>query len=396
MQGHNCDATDVFDCFSYTDCRVCLDPTTGKDKCVTVEEAKSYEQCVTSFTNTLETGGWAKQPPSVVHPEQTVSFSVSVKQQNLDTLFEAALAVSTPGNPRYGKFLSIAEIEALTAPAPADVAVIRGWLDSHGIVPEDLHRDILRVTTTAERAARALSTSFHRYHRQLDGRTIVRAGDYTLPAAVSNSVAAIFGLHGSPLPPREPLVRGGPNPGPGPEAAKVTPTVLAQTYRVADPYVDRAGKNRQAVAEFQGQYMNKDDLAKFFQSEVPSAQAGDDQIAAFKGVPYKEGTGVEAELDIEFIMGVAPGVKTEFWEWPDGDFCADLHNYSTALLAPGGPLVNSISYGWYDADPGVATLKPSRPTPTPTPKVPPPRLLPTPHPCAPGVWFLFRRAGRAI
>ena len=25
-----------------------------------------------------------------------------------------------------------------------------------------------------------------------------------------------------------------------------------------------------------------------------------------------------------YLMGVSPGVKTEFWEWPDMDFCADL------------------------------------------------------------------------
>jgi len=65
------------------------------------------------------------------------------------------------------------------------------------------------------------------------------------------------------------------------------------------------------------------------------------------GVPYTKGTGVEALLDIEFIMGVAPGVKTEFWEWPNNDFCGDLHNYTaTMLAAEAPPLSNSISYGW--------------------------------------------------
>ena len=36
-----------------------------------------------------------------------------------------------------------------------------------------------------------------------------------------------------------------------------------------------------------------------------------------------------------------------FWEWPSQDFCADLHNYTGALLsAHAPPLSNSISYGW--------------------------------------------------
>jgi len=49
-------------------------------------------------------------------------------------------------------------------------------------------------------------------------------------------------------------------------------------------------------------------------------------------------------------MGVAPGVKTEFWEWPQNDFCGDLHHYTATLLAAAAPpLVNSISYGWQGA-----------------------------------------------
>ena len=79
---------------------------------------------------------------------------------------------------------------------------------------------------------------------------------------------------------------------------------------------------------------------------VESCVTGDEKVSAFRGVPYKKGTGIEALLDIEFIMGVAPGVATEFWEWPDQDVCGDLFNYTAALLAPGGPIVNSISYGW--------------------------------------------------
>jgi tripeptidyl-peptidase-1 len=59
-----------------------------------------------------------------------------------------------------------------------------------------------------------------------------------------------------------------------------------------------------------------------------------------------DGYGIEAELDIEFIMGMAPGVATAFWEWPNDDFCGDLHNYTAHMLTQDTPNVNSISYGW--------------------------------------------------
>ena len=92
--------------------------------------------------------------------------------------------------------------------------------------------------------------------------------------------------------------------------------------------------------------MNKTDLATMFDEVVPTAQEGDEVVSKFVGAPYKEGSGVEAALDIQYIMGVMPGVATEFWEWPDMDFCGDLANFTAKLLVPGGPLVMSISYGW--------------------------------------------------
>ena len=55
----------------------------------------------------------------------------------------------------------------------------------------------------------------------------------------------------------------------------------------------------------------------------------------------------QADLDIQYMMGVSPGIATEFWEWPGNAFCSDLNDYTTALLdATDPPLVNSISYGW--------------------------------------------------
>ena len=62
--------------------------------------------------------------------------------------------------------------------------------------------------------------------------------------------------------------------------------------------VDRTDKNRQAVGEFQGQRMDKDDLTSFFKNEVPGFQAGDDQVSKFAGgEEYVKGTGIEARRD---------------------------------------------------------------------------------------------------
>ena len=46
-------------------------------------------------------------------------------------------------------------------------------------------------------------------------------------------------------------------------------------------------------------------------------------------------------------MGVAPGIATEFWLYDPSDFCSDLKNWTSTLLADKNPpLVTSVSYGW--------------------------------------------------
>eukprot|EP01048_Picozoa_sp_COSAG05_P020598 COSAG05_NODE_3539_length_2003_cov_2.410189_2_plen_290_part_00 len=58
------------------------------------------------------------------------------------------------------------------------------------------------------------------------------------------------------------------------------------------------------------------------------------------------GGGIEAELDIQYIMGVSVGVKTEFYEFPGQDFGADLDMWTGNLSMPDAPYVHSVSYGW--------------------------------------------------
>ena len=60
--------------------------------------------------------------------------------------------------------------------------------------------------------------------------------------------------------------------------------------------------------------MSKSDLSAFFKKYVPNAATGDDQVFKFvgdKGASGENG-GTEASLDIQYIMGVAPHVKSEF------------------------------------------------------------------------------------
>lgn len=273
-------------------------------------------------------------------PAEEISFTVSLKQRNMPELKRRALAVSTPGDESYGKFMAIEDIDALTAPAPDTFARVRAWLHEHDVATYKIVRENFYVHTTVAKASPLLRTTFSAYHK--DGRTLIRAANYSLPAGVAEVTATTMGLHGLPAPRSPPISTAAKSP------PKVTPSVIATTYSMGSPYVNPKSKNIQAVAEFQGQYMSKADLSKFFKQEVKGFKPGEDEVSKYVGVPYKKGDGVEADLDIQFMMGVALGVKTQFFEWPEMDFCSDLHKYTAALL-DSPVLVNSISYGFQGA-----------------------------------------------
>merc|ERR1711966_569080 len=117
---------------------------------------------------------------------------------------------------------------------------------------------------------------------------------------------------------------------------QVTPQVLAQRYKFPSPSDAVVQGSTMAVAEFQGQYFRDSDISKFSTSchrnvTVDTIIGGNQQSA-----------GVEAELDIEYIKGVAPNVPLTV-----------IYNSQYSLLKwanqitsmTNAPLVHSVSYG---------------------------------------------------
>jgi subtilase family serine protease len=177
---------------------------------------------------------------------------------------------------------------------------------------------------------------FHHYTDMEKKQTKFIAGDITLPTHVEKAIHAVYGVHGLPLPAKKTITAGTP--------PAVTPAVINKAYDIGEVKPTGSVKARSAVAEFQGQLMDTDDLVTFFK---------DNNLDPKDGVVYKfhggqaSGYGIEAQLDIQFIMGVAPGVKTDFYEQMNSDFCADLKNWTGILLSDADvPLVHSVSYGW--------------------------------------------------
>ena len=275
-----------------------------------------------------------------------VKFMISMERDA--SLLAAAKArieeVANPESPDFREWLTPDETHTVAAPRKGALAAVSSWLVKAGIRGITRRAHVFEIRTTAGQVEALLRTRFTVVREVATGKTHRVAGDLHLPSDVAPHVATIYGLHGLPLPPRKPraVKKLGDEPAVG-------PVELRQVYSVTKSRGSGSVKVRQAVAEFQGQYVQQSDLTDFFQDKtlVPMPKTGDDQIYKTIG-DMGSGDGVEALLDVEYIMGVALGVKTEFWSFQQMDFCSDLKNWTSTMLADTSdqPLVISVSYGW--------------------------------------------------
>lgn len=264
--------------------------------------------------------GWMPLRRTLSHADggHNLTISFAVREQNLGRLEELAMGVSDPQSPEYGKYLSVDEIQKLTQPSSQDVHTLQHWLNASGIPFRSRSANGFEVNLTVEQAEALFQTQFYQVHNIATEQRVLRAASFSLPKEVDAVVTAVYGIHGLPLPPRKYSSKLLMQPYP------VTPSVLEQTYNVSGVSASGSTKNRQAVAEFQGQTMSSSDLKTFFEKFVGKAGSS---IYKFVGDDGEGVAQVEPSLDVDYLMGVAPGVLTEFWYFGSNDFCVRVRDH---------------------------------------------------------------------
>jgi hypothetical protein len=76
------------------------------------------------------------------------------------------------------------------------------------------------------------------------------------------------------------------------------------------------------VQAFADEWFSQKELDKFVSTYVPAGRPGDTQITYVGDTPPAAGGGGgEAQLDVDYMIGPAPGVGTEFWAYQGQEFC---------------------------------------------------------------------------
>ncbi|KAI0294261.1 family S53 protease [Multifurca ochricompacta] len=312
---------------------------------------------------------------------QVLKLRLALVQNNIKGLEEALMAVSSPDSPKYRQFLTKEETEAFVAPAQESVDAVTSFLSAHGITATkgSPAGDWLNIDVTVAQADALFDGQFTTFEHIASGMTSVRSLGYSIPASLKGHLDFVHPTVTFPQDPNHQPVYSIPisrrasfearEPGgntttdavPASCASEVTPACLQALYGIpATTSTPSRDGDLIGVSGFFEQFANVADLKSFLTAYRPDLPS----TTTFGLQTVKEGTnsqvlsqaGVKADLDIQYTIGVASGLRTTFFSVGrvvnlNKDGTSDFVNLADFLLhMRHPPQVLTTSYGFNEPD----------------------------------------------
>lgn len=297
--------------------------------------------------------GWRKGKR--VGHDAHVPVIFAIRQRNLDKAEAILLEISNPKSEHWGEHLTLEEVRMLTA----DYAAARGvvaWLMSEGVARDRVvvtpNHDFVHATLTVKQAEELFDTEFYYFWHPAVDRLHVQAEEYTLPKHIDDltdfvTASQVF-PNAHPRAQKKPIaaVNGWPADQPFPPPGWVVPQVIWRVYGIANPSVTNQAST-QSVYENLAQSYAPQDLQQFQQTFNIAVNPIANLIGPNNASDcfVNPGDCGEAELDVEYIMGVAQNSPTWFWSIGDDDNYPFLDWLIAVGNTANAPYVHSVSYG---------------------------------------------------
>ncbi|HJQ45113.1 MAG TPA: protease pro-enzyme activation domain-containing protein [Amycolatopsis sp.] len=307
---------------------------------------------------------------------------------------EAALTafvngVSTPGSPQYHHYLSKGQFSAEFGPTKATLAAVTDALKAQGLTPGQVSPDGLSipVATTVAQASSALHTSFTGY-RLTDGRIAYANTDAPeLPSSVAAAVTGIMGLNDLVTP--EPHHKSSdhrvavPTSALRPHAAvqpnTASPSVCSgvQNLMASNNWLDTrdywqpgslSADSAYGFGQLHTKYGNTGagitvgilSLESYSTTDIAAYQSCFGTQASVSSVridggptapPSSDtGVGIESALDIETVIGLAPGAAITVYQGPDNANTTQYLDVMRKMVNDDSAQVLSTSWGNCESD----------------------------------------------
>ncbi|KAG2068082.1 subtilisin-like protein [Suillus decipiens] len=273
--------------------------------------------------------GWYKHAPAPKH--HMLELKIALPQPKFPELEQHLWEISDPNHTRYGAHLSKQETEALMAPHPETLVVVKEWLALHGLGEEDITRssanDWVTIRVPVGLAEVMLTTDYHVYKHAQTGESIIRTTSYSLPEVLHDHVDFIqpttmfarFKAFKSTLyrsnqvQPADPSPSGSTITGPAGNQVDascnntITISCLRQLYNAVDYKTSATNGNVLGITAYLNESANDMDLQQFYELQNPSAYGSNYTLVSINGGQNNqsyEAAGTEANLDTQFGFGL--------------------------------------------------------------------------------------------
>ncbi|KZV69230.1 family S53 protease-like protein [Peniophora sp. CONT] len=297
--------------------------------------------------------------------QETLTLRLGLVQGDMSALEERLYAVSTPSSSEYGKFLSKEEVESFVTPKQETIDSVNAFLSENGIKSSAYSPagDILQIDLTVEQANSLFATTFDTFKHTSTGSETVRTLEYSIPVSLKDHLSFVHPTTMFPVQLNHQPLTIKPVPAqsnssltkdatvPASCSSTITPACLQAMYGLPSAPATQSS-NKLAVSGFIEQYANEADLKTFLtdlRTDIdPSTTFTLETIDGGENPQSTADAGVEADLDVQYTIGVATGVPTSFisvGEDQSDDIFGfqDIIEYLLAMDNP--PHVLTTSYG---------------------------------------------------
>ncbi len=310
---------------------------------------------------------------SALPPSRRLRLTVALRPHDPARLEAFAIAVSTPGTPQYGRYLTVPQFARQFGAAAPQIAAVSAALRAGGlhVGAPTANRLTIPVSGTVAQVQRAFSVTEARVH--LPGGRVTFANDRAprLAAGISRSVQAVLGLDGVARQQPQGLSRVvrsghpvasarphavGTGPAPCPDAVSAanaggyTADEIAGAYGIGSYYPSDEGAGQTiALVEFEG--YDPSDITVYQQCYGTSTHVTNVDVDGGPGA--FAGDDDESALDLDQVIGLAPKANVLVYQAPMDESQAAVLN---AIASQNVAKVVSSSWGMCESLTGLPTI----------------------------------------
>lgn len=299
--------------------------------------------------------------------DAALRFRLALVQNDTEGLQTKLMDVSTPSSPQYGQWLSKEEVGSFVTPKRETATAVKEWLAANGLNATVLSPfgDWIGFETTVSHANVLFDADYSTFVHDGSGKSAIRTLAYSIPASLTAHLQLVHPTISFPAPNDvgQPVLRSlAKNVFRRNITSAVTPSTLCDAvmtpecvqllYKIPRTLASQSS-NKLAVSGFLQEFANRADLRKFL--EIYRTDLSPDNTFTLQTIDggtdsqTLDEAGVEADLDVQYTIGLASGVPTVFIsvgdQYQDGDLegFLDIINFLNGKSAP--PQVLTTSYG---------------------------------------------------